>query len=97
MGNHTESVQIDFDPTVLSFDQVLEQVWGQHNPRSNRDSVQYRNIIFYHNEKQRLAIERSVDELRHQGIKRIATDIRPLNGFTLAEDYHQQYLFRGRA
>jgi peptide-methionine (S)-S-oxide reductase len=91
LGDHTETIQIDYDPTVISYEQLLEIYWDSHNPTSQPWSRQYMSIIFYHNSEQReLAMEtkqHEEDSLGHQ----VYTEIIPFTEFYLAEDYHQKY------
>ena len=94
MGDHTETVQIDFDPKQISYDQLLETFWKSHNPRSGFWSRQYMNAVFYHNENQKKAAEASKTALAKKlGIK-IKSKVAPLRSFTMAEDYHQKYLLK---
>ena len=94
LGDHTECVQIDYDPATLSFDQVLERIWTAHNPCVRTEYKQYRNAIFYVDEAQRKAIEASKDRKEAELGKSIKTVILPLTRFTVAEDYHQKYELR---
>jgi peptide-methionine (S)-S-oxide reductase len=91
LGDYTETIQIDYDPTLISYEQLLEIYWDSHNPTSQPWSRQYMSIVFYHNSEQReLAMEtkqREEDSLGHQ----VYTEIIPFSKFHLAEDYHQKY------
>lgn len=91
MGDHTETIQIDYDPAQVSYEQLLEVYWDNHNPTILRWSRQYMSILFYHNSEQRtLAMKSREDEEANLG-RRIYTDIIPFSEFYLAEDYHQKY------
>jgi len=94
LGDHTETLQVDFDPTRVSYAQLLEVFWKEHSPTSRSWSRQYKAVVFYHSEEQqRLAVatkERLAAELRAP----IATEVLPAGAFTLAEDYHQKYYLR---
>ena len=58
LGDHSETVQMDYDPTVISYTKLLDVFWDSHDPSLPSDSKQYMSIIFYHNDKQKeLAIE----------------------------------------
>jgi len=94
LGDHTECVQIDYDPATLRFDQVLDRIWTSHNPCVRTDYKQYRNAIFYATDAQKNAIEASKERLEKALGKAIKTAILPLSSFTLAEDYHQKYELR---
>jgi peptide-methionine (S)-S-oxide reductase len=91
LGDHTESVQIDFDPTRVSYEKLLTVFWKSHNPGSRSSSRQYKAVVFFHNEEQkRLALE-SRDRLAAEIRGRIYTEVLPFSGFYLAEAYHQKY------
>ncbi|HEX7057927.1 MAG TPA: peptide-methionine (S)-S-oxide reductase MsrA [Bacilli bacterium] len=95
---HVEAVQITFDPRVMPYERLLEIFWQQIDPtdpggqfHDRGDS--YRTAIFYHNEEQRLAAEKSKKALQESGrfADPIATEIVPATEFYPAEDYHQNY------
>ncbi len=95
---HAEAAQIEFDPSIISFEKLLDVFWHTHDPTTlNRQGAdvgtQYRSVIFYHNEKQREIAERSKMELEKSGIYKdpIVTEITPFKKFYLAEDYHKKY------
>lgn len=96
--NHAEVVQLEFDPSKVKYEELLEVFWQNHNPTTfNRQGPdvgsQYRSVIFYHNEKQKLAAEKSKDTVAEKWAgKTIVTQIVPADKFYKAEDYHQQYL-----
>lgn len=93
---HAEVVQIIFDPSKISFDKLLEVFWDAHDPTTmNRQGAdvgtQYRSIILYQNEKQKLAAERSRVAAQRSFDRPIVTEIKPLAHFYEAEAYHQDY------
>ena len=91
LGDHTETVQIEYDPTQVSYEELLDLFWESHNPTSQPYSRQYMSIIFHHNEEQRrLAMESRDREAVRRGAE-IFTEIVPASEFTLAEGYHQKY------
>jgi len=91
MGDHTETIQIDYDPTQISYEQLLEIYWDSHNPTVRPWSRQYMFIVFYHNSEQReLAMATKQREEASSG-RRVYTEIIPFSEFHLAEDYHQKY------
>jgi peptide-methionine (S)-S-oxide reductase len=102
---HAEVVEVTYDADQISYEQLLEAFWNKHNPtHRNRQGWdfgdQYRSVIFFHDEEQREAAERSKAELEASKRYRrpIATVIEPARTFYVAEDYHQQYLEKqGRA
>jgi len=90
-------VQVDYDPQRISYERLLEIFWNSHTPTSRSWSTQYKNAIFYHDEKQRQAGERSRAELAQKTGRTLHTGVVPLQAFTLAENYHQKYLLKQRA
>jgi peptide-methionine (S)-S-oxide reductase len=94
LGDHSESVQIDFDPTRISYKELLDIFWKSHEPTSGSWSRQYRAAIFYHNELQRKDAMETRAHLSSETNGRIATAIEPYSGFHIAEDYHQKHSLR---
>ena len=99
MTGHAEVVQVIYDPSRVSYDDLLKTFWTVHDPTQvGGQGVdmgdQYRSAIFYYNEDQRKAAETSRERLQKSGeVNRpITTEIAPASAFYLAEDYHQQYL-----
>lgn len=96
LGNHSETVQIDYDPTQISYEELLAVFWEAHNPTRRSPSRQYMSLIFTHNEEQRkLAQETKERDAAERGAE-IVTEITPLSQFYLAEDYHQKYMLQQR-
>jgi methionine-S-sulfoxide reductase len=99
LTGHAESVQVEYDPSVVSYDRLLYHFWKIHDPtqvdrQGNDVGSQYRSAIFTHSEQQRMAAESSKAELESSGryLRPIATQIEPASAFWPAEDYHQDYL-----
>jgi peptide-methionine (S)-S-oxide reductase len=95
---HAEVVQITFDPSAVSFRELLEVFFTIHDPTTlNRQGAdigtQYRSAIFYHTPEQRETAEQVIAELTAEGIwdGTIVTEVEPLSEFYAAEDYHQNY------
>ena len=94
---HAEAVEIEYDSDKVSYKELLGVFWSKHDPtqvdRQGPDvGTQYRSVIFYHNEKQKVAAMKSKEEKAKSFKKPIATQIVPATTFYRAEDYHQQYL-----
>ena len=92
-------MQVEFDPAQVSYEQLLDVFWINHDPTTvNRQGpdvgAQYRSVIFYHTPAQEAAAVASKEKLDQSGKFRrpIATQIAPAPTFWRAEDYHQQYL-----
>ncbi len=95
---HAEAVEVDYDPEAVSFEDLLDIFWQNHNPTTlNRQGpdrgTQYRSAVFYHNPEQQEAAEAS--KRRLEGSNRysrpIVTAIVPVTSFYRAEEYHQKY------
>jgi peptide-methionine (S)-S-oxide reductase len=102
---HAEAVEVEFDPAEVSYEQLLQVFWENHDPTQlNRQGPdhgsQYRSAIFYHTPEQHTAALDSKRQLENSGRYRrpIVTTIVPAAEFYRAEEYHQQYLEkRGQA
>ena len=101
MTGHNEVVLVVFDPDQVSYETLLKTFWESHDPtqgmrQGNDVGTQYRSGIYYFDDEQRDAAERTrasyQDELTKAGYGRITTEILPAPEFYYAEDYHQQYL-----
>ncbi len=98
---HAESVQVTYDPGVVSYREILEVFFAIHDPTTlNRQGpdvgTQYRSVIFHHDEGQRETAEATVKELEEGHIwdRPIVTEVTPFTDFYPAEEYHQQYFRR---
>lgn len=97
---YVEVVSFKFDPSIVSYDKLLEKFFALHNPteldRQGPDvGSQYKSIIFYYNNAQRDSAEKMIEKLEKSGKyspARIVTLVRPAMKFYRAEEYHQQYL-----
>jgi peptide-methionine (S)-S-oxide reductase len=94
---HAEVVEVTFDPKLVSYRDVLEVFWNNHNPTTvNRQGPdvgsQYRSVIFYHSPEQLAEARASRDAAQPRFPKPIVTQILPASDFWRAEEYHQQYL-----
>jgi peptide-methionine (S)-S-oxide reductase len=96
LGDHTESLQIDYDPARISYEKLLEMFWATNNDCALSGSRQYMSAVFYHNDEQkRLALATRARAAARIG-RPTAAAILPLDKFYLAEDYHQKYRLRAR-
>jgi len=98
MGDHTESIQIDFDPEKTTYRKLLKIFWTSHSVTGHNWSRQYMSAIWYNSKEQQQDIEKSKAKhqrrLSRQGKSNITTTIGKLGPFTLAEDYHQKWYLR---
>ncbi len=95
---HAEVLKIDYDPSKITFEKLLEVFWGTHDPttlnrQGNDTGPQYRSVIFYHNNEQKEKAEKYKQELEKSGSfdKPIVTAIEPFTNFYEAENYHRDY------
>lgn len=95
---HAEVVQVEYDPSKVSYEELLRVFWNIHDPTTlNRQGpdigTQYRSAVFFHNPEQEAAATASKQKLQSSGRyqKSIVTEITPASEFYRAEDYHQQY------
>jgi len=95
---HAEAVQVEYDPNEISYDELLQVFWSNHDPTSlNRQGPdvgnQYRSAIFFHDEEQKKIAQKSKEELEKSGKfqKHVVTEITPAPEFYKAEEYHQKY------
>jgi peptide-methionine (S)-S-oxide reductase len=95
---HAEVIEIEFDPSVIFFSELLEVFFATHDPTTlNRQGgdvgTQYRSVIFYHNPEQKEAAESVIDRLNQENIfgKPVVTEVTKWKNFFVAEDYHQDY------
>jgi peptide-methionine (S)-S-oxide reductase len=95
---HTESVEVIFDPTVITYERLLEVFWRNIDPTAKDRQfsdvgTQYRSAVFYHNDSQRRLAQASKEKLEKSGTFElpIMTEIVPAGAFYRAEEYHQDY------
>lgn len=95
---HAECLNIEYDKSKITFDELLEVFWKSHDPttlnrQGNDSGPQYRSAIFYHNEAQKEKAEKYKAELNESGVfnNSIITEITPFTIFYPAENYHQNY------
>ena len=100
---HAEVIQIKFDPSIISFRDLLNVFFTIHDPTTlNRQGAdvgtQYRSAIFYHSPEQKAVAEQTISELNAQGIwnSPIVTEVEAIKDFYIAEDYHQEYFARNQ-
>ncbi len=96
---HAEAVEIEFDPSAVTYGELLDIFWNMHDPTSlNRQGPdtghQYRSAIFFHNPAQEKAAKESKERLQKSGAYKrpVVTEIKPASKFFEAEGYHQRYL-----
>lgn len=95
---HAESIQIGFDPKIISFEKILKIFWLTHDPttlnrQGNDIGTQYRSAVFYHDEKQKQEALELKEKIEKEGVYKepIVTEIIPFTNFYEAENYHKDY------
>jgi peptide-methionine (S)-S-oxide reductase len=91
IGGHSETIQVDYDPELISYEELLEVFWTSHSPTTRPWSQQYASIIFYHDEEQRRLAEESRELQVTRRRREIYTEVVSYSSFHLAEFYHQKY------
>jgi len=91
LGDHMETVQIDFDPAQVTYAKLLDVFWARHDPTQRSWSRQYMSAVFYHSEEQRRLAAAAKDRQASRLKKIIRTEILAYARFYRAEDYHQKY------
>src|SRR5262245_50309222 len=94
---HAEVVQVEYDPAVVSYDDLLNVFWENHDPTTlNRQGpdvgAQYRSVVFFHTAEQEAAARASKEKAQSRFRNKIVTEITPASEFYRAEEYHQKYL-----
>ena len=98
---HAEAVEVEYDPDEISYKELLDVFWNNHNPTTlNRQGtdigIQYRSAIFYHDDEQKEIAEKSKQEQSARYEHPIVTEIVPAPLFYKAEEYHQKYFKKHR-
>ena len=94
LGDHAETIQVDYDPSKITYAELLDAFWTGHDPTHRSWSRQYASIIFVHNEEQKRLAEESRARIARERGSTVHTDIVSYNGFTPAENYHQKHSLR---
>lgn len=94
IGGHAETLQVDFDPDVIEFERILDIFWSEHRPTHPDRASQYRSAIFVAHEGELAAALESRDRIDRKLGAKVDTEIRILDAFHRAEDYHQKYYMR---
>ena len=95
--NHTEVVKLDFDPTIISYEKILEVFFKIHDPTTLNSQgpdfgTQYRSEIFYLNDQQKIIAKKMIEEENKKLSEKVVTKISLVKNYCAAEEYHQKYL-----
>jgi peptide-methionine (S)-S-oxide reductase len=98
LTGHAEVIQVTFDPTIISYSEILEIFWNTHDPTTlNKqgadEGTQYRSVIYFHNDEQKKIAEDYKTQLNQSAVFKhpVVTEISPFTVFYPAENYHQNY------
>ncbi len=94
IGDHAECIEVDFDPRKISYGELLDEFLGMHDPARSAHSSQYASLILFRTEQEHLIALERAERFGELFGSRVLTQIRPLDRFHLAEDYHQKYGLR---
>ncbi len=97
IGEHAETIQIDYDADVISYRELVDKFWDDHNPFQQPFSNQYRSILFYHNQEQYSIAQQMKSEIEQEEGREIKTEFKEFNELHLAEFYHQKYYLQQRS
>ena len=93
MGDHTETVDIDYDPNTTSYENLLKLFWKHHDP-TTRAKRQYMSAIFFHDSEQEELAKKTMKDAAMNGARKITTVIAPAEEFYDAENYHQKFMLQ---
>ena len=95
IGDHIETIQIDFDPKKISYEQIVEEFWNGHKPSRTVWKRQYASALFFHDEHQEKIAREGRAKLSSELGEEIRTELIPFTKFYMAEMYHQKYHLQG--
>ena len=95
--NHAEVVKLDFDPTIISYEKILEVFFKIHDPTTLNSQgpdfgTQYRSEIFYLNDQQKIIAKKMIEEENKKLSEKVVTKISLVKNYCASEEYHQKYL-----
>lgn len=96
MGDHSETVELEYDPKILTYEEILRVFWDNHNPVNinGYKGRQYQSMLLYRTPQQKNAIDRALKERRESGKDELATEVHPFTVFYSAEVKHQKYYLK---
>ena len=95
LGDHTEAIQVEFNPEAVTYEELLGAFWDGHDPGGSVWSRQYMAAVFTHDRRQEALAIASRDRIAAGRKRTVTTAVLPAGTFTPAEDYHQKYYLRG--
>jgi len=94
LGDHTEVVQVEYDPDLLDYSDLLNVFWSNHDPFGGAYKRQYRGVALVHDDAQRDVADRAVERWEHEFESAVLTAVEPIDTLYLAPDEHQKYYLR---
>lgn len=94
LGDHTETLEIDYDPRVITYAEIMDIFWKAHDPFRPSYCNQYAARVFFHDERQREIAMEAIERLEREKGRKVVTEVLPYGKFYLAEDYHQKYYLK---
>ncbi|GAA0120872.1 MAG: peptide-methionine (S)-S-oxide reductase [Clostridium argentinense] len=91
IGDHAETLEFDYDGNKITYEEIINGFWDSHTPENRTGNPQYRSIIFYRTEEEKIIAEKSKRDFENSLNIKFNTEIVPLNKFYLAENYHQKF------
>lgn len=92
--DYSEAFEFDYDGDLITYDSIIETFWYSHTPENRTGKTQYKSIIFYRNQEEKIIAEDSRKRFENQVGRSFNTEIRPLSKFYLAENYHQKFFLQ---
>eukprot|EP00510_Aplanochytrium_minuta_P003150 CAMPEP_0184018518 /NCGR_PEP_ID=MMETSP0954-20121128/8192_1 /TAXON_ID=627963 /ORGANISM="Aplanochytrium sp, Strain PBS07" /LENGTH=111 /DNA_ID=CAMNT_0026299985 /DNA_START=338 /DNA_END=673 /DNA_ORIENTATION=- len=89
--DHTEAVRIEFDPDLVSYKSILDNVFQMAEPFHKESMIQYQSAVWWLNQEQKLEIEKKVEEVENSSNQKVKMLLAPVKKFYRAEEYHQKY------
>jgi peptide-methionine (S)-S-oxide reductase len=96
IGDYSETVEVEYDPAIVSYEQLLAAFWNGQDATYPPYDTQYRSAIFYTSDQQQKLAREALQQEEARTGKKIYTDIEPYTSFYVAEDYHQKYYLKLR-
>ena len=95
--NHAEAVKLEFDPKVITYEQIIKKFFEFHDPTTLNSQgpdfgTQYRSEIFYLNDEQKIIAQKIIDDVNTKLSGKVVTELSELKNYSTAEEYHQKYL-----
>lgn len=92
--DYSEAFEFDYDGDLITYDSIIETFWYSHTPENRTGKTQYKSIIFYRNQEEKIIAENSRKRFENQVGRSFNTEIKPLSKFYLAENYHQKFFLQ---